>query len=93
MAFLTDYLRLWYRKLYPFEALKVGIGVPFAKPRAALGAARAAPNTVLHDKIVNSDTRWAELGQPWAILDNTCAPIVLQSLSQIGLCYPGKYVL
>ena len=64
MALLTDDLRLGDPKLYPLEALKVGIGVPFAKPRAALGAAHAAANTVLHDKIVNSDTRWAELGQP-----------------------------
>jgi len=48
MAFLTYDVRLGRLKLYPLEALKVGIGAPIAKPRAALGAARAAPDTVLH---------------------------------------------
>ena len=52
MAFATYDVRLGDLKLYPLEALKVRIRAPFAKPRTALGAAHAAPNTVLHDKIV-----------------------------------------
>jgi hypothetical protein len=85
MAFVTYDARFWAPKLYALEALKVGIGLPFAKPRAALGAAHAAPNAVLHDKIVNSDTCSAELGQPWANIYTAYARMVLQSLSQIRL--------
>ena len=85
MAFVTYYLRLGDAKLYALEALKVGIGVPCAKPRASSGAAHAAPNAVLHDKIVNLDTCSAELGQPWANIYTACVRMILQSLSQIRL--------
>ena len=46
MTFVTYDRRFRDPKLYPLEALKVGIGAPLAEPRAALGAADAATNSV-----------------------------------------------
>jgi hypothetical protein len=77
MAFLTYDVRLGDLKLYPLEALKVGVGAPVAKPRTALGAAHAAADTVLHYNKCNSrqNETW-----PWPnplnarrILYTTCA--------------------
>ena len=56
MAVVAYDVRLGAPKLYPLEALKLGIGAPVAKPRAALGAAHTAANAVLrHDKIVGEE--------------------------------------
>jgi hypothetical protein len=51
MAVVTYHVRLYHLKLYPLEALEVGIRAPFAKPRAALSTARAAADAVLHTKM------------------------------------------
>ena len=52
--------RLWDLKLYSLEALKVGIGVPLAKPRTALGATHTAADNVAHDKNVIFATQRAK---------------------------------
>ncbi len=71
MAFLTYDVRFRDLKLYPLEALKVGIGVPVAKPRTALGTAQAAPNTVAHDNNVIFIQNAATLAQYPQPIPNT----------------------
>jgi len=94
MALVTYHVRLYHLKLYPLEALEVGIGAPFAKPRAALSTAHAAADKVTHDKNViftrNAAKRDAALHNPSRILYNTCVSIIIQRLRHIGLYSPAK---
>ena len=76
-AFVAYDVRLEDLKLYPLEALKVGVGAPVAKTRTALAAAHAAADTVLH---YNNDISRQNETWPWPnplnarrILYTTCA--------------------
>jgi hypothetical protein len=76
MAFLTYDVRFGDTKLYPLEALKVGVGAPVTKPRTALGAAHAAADKVSHGNNVisrkNETWPWPNTLNAPRILYTTC---------------------
>jgi hypothetical protein len=76
MALVAYDVRLKDSKLYPLEALKVGVGAPVAKPRTALGATHAAADTVLHNNNVisrkNETWPWPNTLNAPRILYTTC---------------------
>jgi hypothetical protein len=76
MALVAYDVRLEDSKLYPLEALKVGVGAPVAKPRTALGAAHTAADTVLHNNNVisqkNETWPWPNTLNAPRILYTTC---------------------